>query len=452
MKIERLDLFKDDYKYIRSKFTLDGGYSHKPKYSIAGRMFTEYGTKGTGSARSVKIGYDKNGSSDKYRNDYKYDISKDTPSHDILKDIMESSNHHEFSGHMYKLLSHMLKSANMMNYSEQMTYQKGKDETIAITFNNMSIKDSSGNVLMTGQNVWDNMLANVDNISVQHDGSQHTLHMVYDAKIHILDRLCSRYGLSTYIEASDLTYTNLKAKNICDRYFRCRLRVPVIGSLELYGLHEQYQEITSVNDAMYSCSQYDISYKDILYKDVTLTDLICGIEGMDVNVTHMYNTQVDAVNEQTDITALGHKARQIFLLECVSTGRSVEAVNILIGKTDTLYARMYMEERYKKTIAVAANDLIISDMFGIADWTVKDALGKELIDTNTKDKDIKWINTFVKWYHIINTCNTLISVANLVKALFFRQKSCPERSEPTVDSSTNGHTATGMSPDGDIDE
>lgn len=445
MRIERLNLFKDDPKYIRSKFTLDGGYSHKPKYSIAGRMFTEYGTKGTDSARSVKIGYNKNGSSDAYRNDYKYDISRDTSSHIILKDIMDSSNHHDFSSHMYRLLSHMLKSSNMMTYSEQMTYQKDKDSTIEITFNNMSIKDSQGNVLVTGQNVWDNMLANVDNISVQHDGSQHTLHMVYDAKIHILDRLCSKYGLSTYIEASDLTYANLKAKNICDKTFRCRLRVPVISSLGLYDLHEQYQEITSVNDAMYGCSQDDIMYEDRLYKDVTLTDLICGIEGMDVNVTHVYNTQVDAINKQTDITALGHKARQIFLLECVSTGRSVEAVNILVDKTAALYSRMYMEERYKKTVAVAGNDLVISDMFGIADWTVKDALHEELIATNIKDKDIKWINTFVKWYHIINTCSVLISVANLAKGLFFGQKNGHEQSESAVDSSTNRYTATDMS-------
>lgn len=415
MIVERDGLFQNNPKPVRSKFTLDGNYSHKPRYSIAGRIMSEYGNQGTGSTRALKLGYSTFG---EFINDYRYDLNKDDKALIIVKDIMNSKDHNAFSKHMYELFIHILKSDNMLLYCKQSSTSDKKDLTIVDTVNKLAIKDKNGDVLVEGVNVWDNMMSNVNKIDVQTTNIPQMEHMIYDAKIHILNKMCFKHNMSIHIAAEALSYENLKLKNVSDTIYRSRLKLPVVGSAILYGLYANYTEITSVNDAMYKCDQQDNAQGDKVYHDVILTDLIYNIDNKDTEVSHVYNIQVDEKNDRKDISALGHKARQIFILECISTGRVVEAVNMLIGNFSDINSRYGLSEGYVKNVISADGDHIINDMYGIADWTFKDAIKAELIASNAKDKDIYWMNTFVKWYHIINTCNTIVGIINVIRSTF----------------------------------
>lgn len=419
MIIRRDNMFQDVDCPVKSRYTLDGDYTAKPRYSIAGRMFSEYGSRGTGLTRSIKIGYGRNGN---YVNDYRYNISNDTDAQLLIKDIMNSINHNEFSKCMFNLLKHMLRGTNLISNCAQMSSSVDKDVSVTDTLDRLSIKDTNGNILVKGIDVWDNMVSNVDKIDTQIPYSLQTEYMIYDAKTHILNKMCLTHKLSTFIAASDLSYTNMKSKGMCDKIYRSRLRVPVVGSSILYGLSENYTEITSINDALYKCDEEESVFNDKHYHDVILTDLICGDTAADINITHTYNSQVDERNGYTDITALGHKARQIFILECVLTGRSVEAVNMLIGNVTSLDSRLGISENYVKEMILNDDDHVISDMYGIADWTIRDKIKEEMIESNSNDKDIYWINTFVKWFHIINTCNTILNVVTIIKDVFMKKK------------------------------
>lgn len=431
MIIRRDDTFQYMGSPVRSRFTLDGDYASKPRYSIAGRLFSEYGSRGTGLTRSLKLGYSSNGY---YVNDYMYNVNNDADAQKLIKDVMDSDDHNAFSKNMYNLFKHMLKGSNMVSNCSQRGIADGRDVNVTGTLDNLSIKDSNGSILIPGIEVWDNMVGNVDSIDTQMPQTPQTEYMIYDAKVHILNKMCIQYKLSIFIAAADLSYTNMKSKNMCDKVYRSRLRVPVIGSAILYGLYENYTEISSLNDALYKCDRIESLYDGKKYHDVVLTDLISSDAVRDIETTHLYNAKVDGTNGYTDITALGHKARQIFILECVTTGRVVEAVNMLIGNTSTNYlnARSGMSEGYVKEMILSDEAHVISDMYGISDWTIKDKIKEEIIESNSKDKDIYWLNTFVKWYHIINTCNTVLSIFTAVKGMFFKKDMRAEKESAAV--------------------
>lgn len=332
----------------------------------------------------------------------------------LIKKALDADDHIQFSKGVYDLMMMMVSPGFLESGSENDS--KIPNGTVQMFFDSLKVKPTDD-----GSVIWSNILKNIDNINC--DESQIDVYgNIYDLKTYFLRDICLRYGVNVYIPEVFMKYSELMYydSSINTRY-HISVRGGFFNSLQMFKVLGGERKYDGLLDSLYKMVEVDstvtVDEKQYKVKALNISDKF-GRDTVQLtdNDSILSLPVADSIEERNYTygkSALRHKARYMCMKMAIATN-NVQMFNALIDSDNRVSSSTVEYYSYD----LEGVDDRIGNISGVSYTYLSEIVRQQVIERNTKDTDILWMNRFVKWYTILNAISSALGVASLFQALF----------------------------------